>query len=87
VTVEALGDGLMLIDLERGTTFRLNRTGKTTWELLGQQRTPAEIVGQMHVIWGVSAEQVERDVLAVVQDLLNNQLLDFLPEERREPGS
>jgi Coenzyme PQQ synthesis protein D (PqqD) len=76
VVTEALGDGLVLVDLDRGTTFRLNRTGKVIWELLRQPRTRAELVGQMHGSWKVASQELERDVTALLTELLNNHLLE-----------
>jgi hypothetical protein len=81
VAAECVGDGMILVHLGRGTTFRLNHTGKLVWELAKLGRTQTEIVAEMQAAWDVPRERLNSDVALVLQELLHEQLL----EQRRAP--
>lgn len=75
VATESVGDGMVLVHLGRGTTFRLNHTGRLVWELIGAGRTQAEIVAHIEAAWGVAAAQLNSDVASLLQQLLQAKLL------------
>jgi hypothetical protein len=79
VAAQSLADGMILVHLVRGTTFRLNHTGKLVWELAKIGRTQAEIVTQMQANWDVPVGRLNSDVGAVLQRLVDAGLLE--PQE------
>jgi hypothetical protein len=79
---ECVADGMILVHLVRGTTFRLNHTGKVVWELAKIGRTQAEIVAQMQATWDVPAARLNSDVSAILQALVEARLLEQREETR-----
>jgi hypothetical protein len=75
ISTQAVEQGLVLVDIGTGTTFRLNPSGKQVWEQLQQGRTVAEIICRMHDVWGVSLERVEADIRHLVENLFRAGLL------------
>jgi hypothetical protein len=82
VATEAVGDGMMLVHLGRGTTFRLNRTGKVVWELAKTGKSQAEIVSQLQATWDVPAARLDSDVVGILQSLVDARLLEQQGETR-----
>lgn len=80
VAAEALGEELVLVHLGRGSTFRLNRTGKRVWELIQAGRTAGEMVAELQAEWPLSACRLEADVSRVLADLVREQLLEPIAE-------
>jgi len=80
VVERRLGADVFLVHLARGSVHRLNRTGAAVWELAGQRLSAAEIADRLHVSWPVPPDQLRRDVTALLDDLLAQDLLEPLPE-------
>ena len=83
VVAESAEEELLIVQLVRGTTFRLNGSGRAMWSLLATGLRPAEVAERLHCELGVSTERLKSDVDALVSDLLENTLLDPLPGELR----
>ena len=81
VAAEALADELVLVHLGRGSTFRLNRTGKRVWELVREGRTAEEMAALLHNAWSVPSGRLEADVRRVLADLVREQLLEPIAEK------
>ena len=81
IVVESVGEGLILLDLELGTAFQLNSTGKRVWEFAGKGQNVGEIVQELSRTFSVTREQLEQDVTAVIRQLLQNHLLEPLAGE------
>ena len=82
VVTEVSGNDLILVHLGRGTTFRLNRTGKIVWELIIAGRTPREIIGHIGQLWSVPAAQLESEVSLLMANLLQAGLVEPVPEAK-----
>jgi hypothetical protein len=79
IVAEAVGAELILLDLDQGSAFRLNATGKVVWQLARQARTGAEIARQLAVTFAAPPDQVERDVDRVLGELVRHRLLAPVP--------
>lgn len=77
---EAAGDELLLVQLGRGTTFRLNRTGRLVWDAAMEGRTFAELSAQLAPTLGVAPERLLADALVLARALISGGLA-----ERRGP--
>jgi Coenzyme PQQ synthesis protein D (PqqD) len=78
VSVQAMPDGLVLLHLDRGTAFRLNATGQIIWDLAAQSQPLDAMVQRLSAAFPVSRGQLERDVAALLADLISHELLDPL---------
>jgi hypothetical protein len=83
VVTEAVGNELLLVQLEQGSTFQLNWTGRAIWELAVGGLTAEEIADRLHSDLGVSAVELERDSRALLEKLAQNTLLEPKPEATR----
>jgi hypothetical protein len=74
---------MVLVHLGKGTTFRLNHTGKRVWELVKEGRSQAEIVTELQAAWSVPAAQLNLDVATLLHQLLRERLLQPAVEESK----
>src|SRR5262245_49595013 len=82
VATEVTGDEMILVHLGRGTTFRLNRTGKIVWESIIAGRTPREIIAHIGQLWSVPAAQLESEVGLLMANLIQSGLVEPVPETK-----
>ena len=64
-----VGEELVILDLESGTYFGLDPVGARIWQLMKEGKSLAEICEAMLEEYEVSREELERDALALAQDL------------------
>jgi hypothetical protein len=76
VVTEPLGEGMILVHLGNGVTFRLNPTGRVIWEQARQARCPADIVQSMERDYEVSRSQLEVEVQGIMSQLVGHELLE-----------
>jgi PqqD family protein of HPr-rel-A system len=69
VMARQVGDETVILDLASGTYFGLDAMGTRIWQLIGQGQTLAEICTVLLTEYDVSAEELERDLLRLVQEL------------------
>ena len=69
VMARQVGEETVILDLASGTYFGLDQVGARLWHLLGEGKTISEICDVMLDEYEVSREELERDALALVQDL------------------
>jgi hypothetical protein len=73
---ECVGSDLLLVQLARGTTFRLNHSGRAIWELAVSGCTMGEIADQLHERYGLPTEQFLQDSHALLEELTQCGLLE-----------
>ena len=69
VVTREIPEGAMLVNVQTGSAFKLNRVGAEVWRQLDGQRAIADIVAGLERQYGVDAEQLGRDVEALLEDL------------------
>jgi hypothetical protein len=69
VLARQVGEETVMLDLARGTYFGLDPVGARIWQLLAEGRSLAETRDAIVAEYDVSAEDAERDLLALVADL------------------
>ncbi len=75
VIAKVVGDELVLLDLERGVYYGLNEAGARIWQLLAEGGSIAVVAARMAEEFDVAPEEVERDVLALVEELRERELV------------
>jgi hypothetical protein len=65
----------VLLQLESTTYYSLNTTGTCIWRGLRQGHPLQEISRQLQATFAVEADQANRSVLALVNELVQHQLL------------
>ena len=68
----------MLLQLDSKTYYSLNGTGTQIWEGLKQGLPLQEISRRLQARFAVEPERADRSVLALVEDLLQHQLVQRL---------
>jgi hypothetical protein len=69
VVTRDIPDGAMLVNVQTGSAFKLNWVGAQVWRQLDGQRAIGEIVTGLERQYAVAAEQLGRDVDALLEDL------------------
>jgi len=75
VMARVVGDETVILDLASGTYYGLDMVGARMWQLMTEGQTLAQVCETMLAEYEVSSEDIERDVLALVQTLLEKQLV------------
>jgi hypothetical protein len=71
-----LGDETMILSLENGVYYGLDPVGSRIWELLNESGSVAQIREALVEEFDVDPERCERDVLALIRQLLHERLVD-----------
>ena len=69
---------MVLLQLESKTYYSLNVTGMQIWQGLKQGLPLQEISGRLQARFEVEPERADRSVLALVEELLQHQLVQRL---------
>ncbi len=75
VLARQVGEETVILDLSRGTYYGLDPVGARIWQLLAEGRTLAEAGDAVAAEYEAPRETIERDLLALVGDLLKQRLI------------
>ena len=75
VMARKVGDETVVLDLASGTYYGLDAVGARIWELMAAGPSLAQVCEVMMTEFEVSQSEIERDVLALVQTLLDKKLV------------
>lgn len=75
VLARQVGGETVMLDLAKGAYFGLDPVGARMWQLLAESKTLAEVRDAIVEEYDVSREDAERDLLALVADLMAQGLL------------
>ena len=70
-----VGDETVILDLANGTYYGLDPVGARIWQLMAEGQTLTQVCELMLADFEVTREVIEHDVLALVQTLLERQLV------------
>ena len=77
-----IGDDIVILDLAGGSYFGLDLVGARIWELMGEGKSISQICDTLIEEYDVSRDALERDAVALANDLIANNLA-----EPRQPES
>ena len=77
VLAKQVGDELVILDLANGTYFGLDPVGARIWLLLTDNKTIKQVCDEMLVEYEATEETVEHDVMALLQTLVDRQLVSL----------
>jgi len=75
VVSRRLDEQTVLVNLRTNKIFELNRTGAQMWELLEEAPSESQIVERLLTEFEVPQEQLEREVRALLDSLLDEGLI------------
>ena len=67
----------VILHVEKGVYYGLDKLGTRVWSLIQEPRTIDELVQTILKEYEVEPEQAERDLVALVQDLATNGLAEI----------
>ena len=76
VMARTVGDDTVLLHLASGTYFGLDPVGARIWQLMGEDKTLAEICEVMLAEYEVSRQDLERDTVKLAQALADHGLVE-----------
>lgn len=75
VMARQVGEETVILDLASGTYFGLDPVGARVWQLLAEGKTLAAACATMLAEYEVTREDLERDVLALAEELRVKRLI------------
>ena len=75
VMAREVGDETVILDLANGTYYGLDPVGARIWQLMAEGQSLMQVCEVMLAEYEVTRENIERDVLALVQTLMERQLV------------
>ncbi|NML85916.1 PqqD family protein [Polaromonas sp.] len=75
VMAREVGDETVILDLANGTYYGLDPVGARIWQLMAEGQTLVQVRDVILAEYEVAHEDIERDMLALVQALLERQLV------------
>jgi len=75
VLARQVGDETVMLDLANGTYFGLDPVGARIWQLLVEGETLEQVCDIMTGEYEVSRDDIERDVLNLVEELVKRGLI------------
>jgi len=78
VMARQVGEETVILDLASGTYFGLDPVGAHMWQAMVEGKTLAQVCERMLAMYDVSHSDIERDVLALGQSLLDRKLIALL---------
>lgn len=85
VTHQTIDHESVMIDLENGNYYSLNRVGSVIWNLLDEGATVGQIVEAMRATHHGEPDQIAAATLSLIEELLREELIIVEPE--RAPAS
>ena len=79
VLFRELAGEAVLLDLESGQYYGLDEVGTRIWSLLREEATPAAVLGRLLREYEASEERLERDLLRLIDDLVQARLVEIAP--------
>jgi hypothetical protein len=70
-----VSDETVILHRGSGTYFGLDSVGTRIWQLMGEGKSPAEICDLMLDEYEVARDKLERDIGALIKDLLDHDLI------------
>jgi hypothetical protein len=77
----SLGDEAVILGMQDGVYYGLDAVGARVWALIATPRRVSELVRTITGEFDVTAEQCERDVLALLAELSARRLVREVPAE------
>ena len=75
VMAREVGEETVILDLASGTYYGLDPVGARIWQLMAEGQRLTQVCEVMLAEYEVTREDIERDVLALVQTLMERQLV------------
>jgi hypothetical protein len=75
VIARQVGEENVMLDLAKGAYYGLDPVGARIWQLLEEGKALEEVCDAIMVEYEVSREDIERDLLALVDNLVANGLV------------
>jgi len=70
-----VGDEIVILHVGNGTYFGLDAVGSRIWQLMAERKSPSEICEVVLEEYDVSREDLERDIIALIKDLVAQDLI------------
>jgi len=70
-----VGDEIVILHVGNGTYFGLDAVGSRIWQLMAERKSPSEICEAVLEEYDVSREDLERDIIALIKDLVAQDLI------------
>jgi hypothetical protein len=79
VVARDIADGLMLVNVQTGAAFKVNKVGAAVWRQLDGAHDVALIVAGLEREYRVGVDRLLEDVDALLEEFLKNGLVEHVP--------
>lgn len=77
VMVRQVGEDAVILDLVSGTYYGLDAVGARMWAFMQQGQSLQQVCASLLAEYDVTPAQLERDMQAMVKDLLDHKLIEL----------
>lgn len=67
----------MILDLSSGVYYELEGVGSRIWQLLAEEKTPAQVAHQISAEYGVSESSASNDLAELIEELSASGLISI----------
>lgn len=75
ILTNTIDDALVMMDMEGGHYFSLNRIGSDIWERIAQPTPVADLCAQLVKVYQVEPDACQAEVLALLKDMAQGGLI------------
>jgi hypothetical protein len=79
ILASEMGKETVMLDVQKGAYFGMDEIGSTIWGMIKTPVRIAELCAALQTRFSVDAEECQRDVLAFLEDLKKQGLLNVQP--------
>lgn len=75
VLANKVGDEVVMMDMEKGKYFGVNKTGSYIWQLLEQPATIGELCDRLVADFGISKEQCTNELKPFIEQMQKENII------------
>ena len=76
ISFRVVGDEVLILNLDNGSTFSLNLSGTHIWKALDKGYPLSEILTMLAELYNFPKEELKKDMFKLVKSLLKEQLTE-----------
>ena len=75
ISYRIIGDEALILNLENGSTYSLNKSGARIWEAIDKERQLEGILETLKEIYDLPEDKLKDDLIKLVKDLEKEKLI------------
>lgn len=76
ILANAIGSETVMMDIEKGKYFGMNKTGSYIWKLLENPLSLSDLCDRLMKDFSISFEECEKDVVPFIEDMVKEKIIN-----------